>query len=474
MKNSYNKVIGIQCYGTSGTTLMHSLLDNHPDILSLPYLHGRDLYTLWTDHIIGSGKNVQCENELHEFNNREIEVSVELIMEKMKLFRPYYFDHERGLEKSLTRMGENEDIILTVDPDKFFNYLKDFFINKEVNRKNFIVSIYVCYNKCFNIEINKDPYICLPIHDLPKEIVSMITEDFEVIKVIHMVRNPVQSMGSLIKHINYNQHKYCLFKSHLFCAISSQLNQLRHHYESRPYKQYGKISYFKNSNNYESFFIKLEDVHNNLEDIMKSLAKKIEVKNDNVLLKSTFMGYKWFNRAESIKVSGVNKKVIQQKHNKFLNKFDNYRLLLMSKSELEYFSYRSFNNADKIFFFLLPIIILLPFKIDFNLKTMFFRFSAMFNVFSINKIPIVDWIILSRVRNTIFGPHLDEMYHYFPDKTKIGFDVLLFVRFLNMILVFPIFIIKIIYNYINLRLLVIYIWFKNISQKYGNHFIKPL
>ena len=130
MINEYNKVIGIQCYGTSGTTLMHSLLDNHPDILSLPYLHARDLYTLWTDHIIGSGKNIQGENEHHEFDNEDVEVSVEQIMEKIKLLRPYYFDPDRGLEKSLTKMGENEDVILTVDPDEFYKHLKNFFTNQ--------------------------------------------------------------------------------------------------------------------------------------------------------------------------------------------------------------------------------------------------------------------------------------------------------------------------------------------------------
>tara|TARA_B110000238_G_scaffold34708_1_gene35942 strand:+ start:457 stop:1881 length:1425 start_codon:yes stop_codon:yes gene_type:complete len=474
MDAKYNKVIGIQCYGTSGTTLMHSLLDNHQQVLSLPYLHGRDLYTLWNDHIIGSGINVQCENDLHEFNNKEIQVSVDLIIGKIKLLRPYYFDHKRGLEKSLARMGEHENIILTVNPDEFSRNMIEFFKGKEINRKNFIVSIYVCYNKCFNIKIDKDPYLCLPIHDLPIEIVSMMKEDFEIIKAIHMVRNPVQSMGSIIKHINYNQHKYCLFKSHVFCAVSSQLNQVRHFYESKPYKQYGKIPYFEDSKNYESFYIRLEDVHNNLEDTMKKITKKIGIKYSSSLLKSTFMGYKWFNRAESIKVSGVNKKVIEQKHNIFLNKFDNYRLFLMSKKELDYFSYGQFNNIDKLFFLLLPIIILLPFKLDFNSKTFLYRISAMFNVFSTYKIPIINWIIFSKVKNTIFGPHLDEMSHYFPDKTKINFDILLVIRLFNIALVLPIFIIKIIYNYINFRFLVIYIWLTIIFQKHSNQLIKPL
>ena len=98
----------------------------------------------------------------------------------------------------------------------------------------------------------------------------------------------------------------------------------------------------------------------------------------------------------------------------------------------------------------------------------------MFNVFSTYKIPIINWIIFSKVKNTIFGPHLDEMSHYFPDKTKINFDILLVIRLFNIALVLPIFIIKIIYNYINFRFLVIYIWLTIIFQKHSNQLIKPL
>ena len=87
MKNNYNRVIGIQCYGTSGTTLMHSLLDNHPSIISLPFLHGRDLYTLWTDHIVGSGNNIEGATELHEYDEpMSIDVSIDTIIEKVKNF----------------------------------------------------------------------------------------------------------------------------------------------------------------------------------------------------------------------------------------------------------------------------------------------------------------------------------------------------------------------------------------------------
>lgn len=40
-------IIAIQNNGSSGSTLLHSLLDNHPRILSLPMLWGNEFYSVW-------------------------------------------------------------------------------------------------------------------------------------------------------------------------------------------------------------------------------------------------------------------------------------------------------------------------------------------------------------------------------------------------------------------------------------------
>ena len=41
-----NKVLAIQCYGPSGTTLLHSLMDDHPEIISMPLLFPIPIYYL--------------------------------------------------------------------------------------------------------------------------------------------------------------------------------------------------------------------------------------------------------------------------------------------------------------------------------------------------------------------------------------------------------------------------------------------
>ena len=57
----------------------------------------------------------------------------------------------------------------------------------------------------------------------------------------------------------------------------------------------------------------------------------------------------------------------------------------------------------------MPFLILIPFKIDFDFKTIIYRFKAVFNIFSENKkLNISNWILFDTPNNTIFGPHLKK------------------------------------------------------------------
>src|SRR5689334_18864875 len=41
------KVVAIQNYGPSGSTLLHSLFDGHPEVLTLPGLYPLGIYSDW-------------------------------------------------------------------------------------------------------------------------------------------------------------------------------------------------------------------------------------------------------------------------------------------------------------------------------------------------------------------------------------------------------------------------------------------
>ena len=46
-----SKVLAIQNFGSSGSKFVHSLFDNHPEILAIPSLYMSSFYTFWPDDI---------------------------------------------------------------------------------------------------------------------------------------------------------------------------------------------------------------------------------------------------------------------------------------------------------------------------------------------------------------------------------------------------------------------------------------
>ncbi len=430
MRLNVNKIIAIQNYGPSGSTLMHSLLDDHPKIISLPWLYALPLYYIWDENL----------------KNRKI--TFDLLKNIITLKVGVIFDPtlENG-DPSLLRMGENEDIEIKVDKKVFFRYLKEYFdASNNFLRRDFIISIYQSFNQAYKKNFDNDCYLCFPIHDQPRKHAIYLKEDFGQVRFIHMVRNPIQTIGSIIKHINYNQQKFSLFKSMLFCAISNIILEKREHWEQGYSKLYGKTPYIDDCVNVQSRYVRLEDVHLNNKKTMKKICTFLKIDSLENLSTSTFMGFVWHNRSESIKSSGIGKETISQKHSSFLSNFDKFRIKLLCKNEFYYFGYGKFNKYEWLMLFFLPIFLFFPFKCDFTLRRESFRFKAMFKMFSNNKQPIFEWILFDSVKNTLSGSELTKINKNYNNK---------FIALFSFLIVLPIYFLRVLLNYFKLRLLML-------------------
>ena len=63
----------------------------------------------------------------------------------------FFFDPnlENG-DPSLSHMGEEENVVIKVDKEEFFKNLKEYFdSSNDFIRKDFIISIYQCFNKAY-------------------------------------------------------------------------------------------------------------------------------------------------------------------------------------------------------------------------------------------------------------------------------------------------------------------------------------
>ena len=56
---SLNRVLAIQSFGSSGSKFLHSLLDNHPNILVIPSLYMMHFFDFWSEDMEKDRENME-------------------------------------------------------------------------------------------------------------------------------------------------------------------------------------------------------------------------------------------------------------------------------------------------------------------------------------------------------------------------------------------------------------------------------
>lgn len=337
-----DKILAIQNYGRSGTLFLQSLLDGHPQILSLPALNGRMLLPYWEQH-----GHLPKSEFLSKFLNDH----------------PGFFGKTHdGYGMGISDMGINRNEAAFVDREAFEYYLSLEW-QDELTRKNFITGIYIAYNKALWRVIHEDAWILYPIHCLPEKYGRQLTEDFNTVRYIHTVREPFQNIGSLCSHISKNpafDHLYLLD-----CGIGQILCDIFIH--GNYTKAFGLTPYVPDTADGRIItrVIKLEDLHNHPVETLKKLCQFLGIYWDDCLLKSTFDGKLWHNLAETIRQTGIGTQTIHQKHDHLLNQFDKLRIKYLAKKFDKFYGY-SQQRSSIIMSFLMPILLCLPFKMEFK------------------------------------------------------------------------------------------------------------
>jgi hypothetical protein len=397
------RVVAVQNYGPSGTSLLHSLLDDHPQVISTLMLQDYGIYYHLWDEI---SYNPTVENIFQVVRKR-----------LYSLFNADYGD------PTFKQMGESKNERLEVRESDFKYHLQNYFkSSKVITRKEFIVGVFVAYNLCHGRKFSDDAIICFPIHSHSQQYAGYLTQDFREVYFLHMVREPVQNIGSQIKYVAQCDRDIDLFKSLLDCAVLQIFLEKSYHFHHNPVEMYGKRPYFEDVNSdsriISSRAVRLEDIHLNPRETLQKICDWISIDFHDCLMRSTFMGKLWHNRVGFVRVSGFSKEVIEQKYPQYLNWFDRYRLRLLSKTESRYFKYYEFSPIDHfIFYFFLPFSLLLPFKIECNKERFLSRLNAILS-YIYSRQNCYEWIV-ENYNKKDFVRKLDEKLAQYCDvKTR--------------------------------------------------------
>lgn len=335
-----SKVLAIQNFGSSGSKFVHSLFDNHPEILAIPSLYMSSFYTFWPD---------------------DINKNTEIIIDEFVKHFDFWFDPKGYPPYGTDKMGKNRDEKVYVEKEIFIKNLKKNIGNiKSIKRNLFIQSVFISYSESYGRKIDKkidDYFILYPHHTSDPKYAKELIKDFKNVYFLYIFREPIQTLGSSIKLVStrwggfVNRKTTAEYGFNMFLDDKYVANK----------KKY-KIFAYSKINNLPCIGIRLEDLVKNPKNILSKVCNWLKIEWSDELLLSTYNGKLWWNRPESPQVSGFSNVPLKNKHKDIFSKLDITRLnFLLSKLKSE-IGYK--NNDMKSNFFLLMLTMILPFKFE--------------------------------------------------------------------------------------------------------------
>ncbi len=258
------QTVGIVYWGRSGTLLLHSLLDSHPDVLSCNAYFW--LFSSQMDQFLAS-EHGNCPEKLLSF-----------ICEAF----PYLFEHWPTFFPEMFR-GKNRDLRFGTDRIKFMAFFREYlshfpegapFIDLPTGQTihSFVLqAIHVAYALAQGQPLNsKNPTIVWQTHFWQAD---YFRERFPDIRILSAVRHPLKSYDSW--QMNASVPPFWFYHSVRFQQMIEFVRV--------PPDLAGRCA-----------AIRFEDLHNRTESAMRALARWLNIRWDNCMLESTFDGEQYW------------------------------------------------------------------------------------------------------------------------------------------------------------------------------------
>ena len=334
-------IVAVFTSGRSGTGLISSLLDSHPWVAATPDDVLMGFYVFW-----------------EAFGDLESEALIEAFIDQFGTL----FDGAEpsknpksstcfGETVGFTTLGENRDQILSADVDVFRSSLREMLPRgKTVIRRLFLQALHVAYADAIGHQLEKGAVISIGLHTPSRPVVIALSEDFSDARLLYMVRNPIQTLGS---HFRI----FMTGAKNMDPVVPLKVIRARFLSGSPALENVKSLSRA----------VRLEDLHRSPKRTMSAVCGWLGIPWDDTLLHSTFNGLKfWSDKASACQTSGFNEKIISQKHDSYISGFDRFRYTVIFARRFQafdYFSHRTVLCQRIVFVLLLPLFIF-PFRTE--------------------------------------------------------------------------------------------------------------
>ena len=327
-----NRVVAIMTYGRSGSGLMYSLLDNHPNVVSTPDCVLTSFYDFWEEYGHLPAK------------------------ELVPSFVDYYagmFDAREGIKgprggpdfgeyAGFTRLGPEKNERLEVDKAAFGERLTQI-IGEEhpVSRRLFFQGLHVAYAEALGREV-QDPIIVFGLHTPGSLSVQPLVDDFPDAVFLQMIRHPIRCLGALFRH-------HQVTGSGAPGRVGACSRRIFYPPVGGP-RWKG---------------VRLEDLHESPRETLEKICGWLDLPWDDSLLHSTITGMQWWNENNTLAVSGFSTAISSRSYAEYIPAFDRFRLnVLMASIYLRWgYDLHPLYRGIAVRLIMLPLL-MLPFKME--------------------------------------------------------------------------------------------------------------
>lgn len=337
----FSKIVVMNHMGNSGSTYFNTLIDSHPNVISIVFLGGQTrLEQLYQ-------KRLQYLEE--EELIVEITSQMDAYLKPILSFDCFQKSSKIGEKFFLDAYGQPERRIY-VDSKRFLYYLSIEIQGKgRISYNHMLRCIHAAYANAIGkrpVE-NKEYWLFYDMHTVGFQISSirdlLEKDSFDEVIYLYLIRNPIQQLYSFLKRFVIHtdaQERYYMLKYEFPAYLKSGIG----------------IMLEKNCGNETNCVkvIRFEDIKRNTKEVMETFCGYLSIPYDECLQQTTVNGIEVFFPS----YSGQNGDVISGKCTSAIDKteygdvfsvFDEARLSLLYKNFCEKYGYLHGNEYDDFF-----------------------------------------------------------------------------------------------------------------------------
>ena len=263
------KITALVHFGRSGTGLLHSLIDGHPEVSTLPSIYFSEFFdhSAW-EKIIAGGWEEMADRFVSTYEVLFDASSTVPIITKGKKFI-----HNIGQKEGMTTVGRERNEALSVDKKVFVKELKQFIsFYDHLDHFTFFKLIHSAYERAIDNDSEKN-HIFYHIHNPDTYAQLNFLRLAPNTNWVMMVREPLQGCESWIT---------IPFLDNDYKTVSSRIFQMLFEVDQ---------AIFRNDN---SIGVKLEDLKHHPKKTIQALCNWLGIKEEDSLYQMTAQGKRWW------------------------------------------------------------------------------------------------------------------------------------------------------------------------------------